>query len=259
MLRRKIENKMLEWKNNHQNIALIVLGARQVGKTYIINKFALDNYSKVISLNFLEHPDYIDIFDGGLDCETIIKQITLRIPNAYIEDGKTVIFLDEIQACPNAITALKFMAMDNRFDVIASGSLLGVSYDRVASFPVGYVERLEMNSLDFEEFCWANGLSSEAIDYLKEDFDNLRTVSLSTHQRMMELFKEYIVVGGMPKVVSDFVTNHNFNNVLRLQRNIINDYRDDIVKYALNDDKAKIRMCFDSIPKHLSKDYKKLQ
>lgn len=259
MLRRKIENKMLEWKNNHQNIALIVLGARQVGKTYIINKFALDNYSKVISLNFLEHPDYIDIFDGGLDCETIIKQITLRIPNAYIEDGKTVIFLDEIQACPNAITALKFMAMDNRFDVIASGSLLGVSYDRVASFPVGYVERLEMNSLDFEEFCWANGLSSEAIDYLKEDFDNLRTVSLSTHQRMMELFKEYIVVGGMPKVVSDFVTNHNFNNVLRLQRNIINDYRDDIVKYALNDDKAKIRMCFDSIPKHLSKDYKKFQ
>ncbi len=130
--------------------------------------------------------------------------------------------------------------MDNRFDVIASGSLLGVSYDRVASFPVGYVERLEMNSLDFEEFCWANGLSREAIDYLKEDFDNLRTVSLSTHQRMMELFKEYIVVGGMPKVVSDFVTNHNFNNVLRLQRNIINDYRDDIVKYALNDDKAKM-------------------
>jgi hypothetical protein len=185
--------------------------------------------------------------------------MSLRVPNSTIVNGKTIIILDEIQACENAVTALKFLAMDDRFDVIASGSLLGITYSRVSSFPVGYVERLEMNSLDFEEFCWANGMNEEAIGYLREYFDKKETIPTSIHNRMMELFKEYIVVGGMPRVVDEFVTNHNFATVLKLQRNIVDDYRDDIVKYAEGEDKSKIRDCFNSIPKHLAKDYKKFR
>lgn len=173
--------------------------------------------------------------------------------------NKTLIFLDEIQNCPNARTALKFFAMDKRFDVIASGSLLGINYKDVPSYPVGYVEHLEMYSLDFEEFLWANGVSEKSILDIKEYFEKKEKVPLAMHQRMMELFKEYIVVGGMPRVVDEFVTTHNFANVLKLQKGIISDYLDDIAKYAEGTEKTKARACFLSIPKHLSKDYKKFR
>ncbi len=260
MLKRKILGDLKRWKDEHKNNCLLVVGARQVGKTYIIREFAKENYENEIYINFIEHPNYKNIFDGDLDPDTILKQIYLRISNLEnIVEGKTLIFLDEIQACENAITALKFLAMDERFDCIASGSMLGIAYKRTTSFPVGYVERLEMNSLDFEEFCWASGMNVEAIGYLKEYFDDRKTVPDGIHSRMMELFKEYIVVGGMPRAVDEFVTTHNFASVLRIQRDIIDGYREDIVKYADAEDKAKIRSCFDSIPKHLSKDYKKFR
>ena len=181
------------------------------------------------------------------------------MPNSSIIPGKTLLILDEIQVCENAITALKFIAQENKIDCIASGSLLGITYKRVSSFPVGYIERLEMNSLDFEEFCWANGMDETAISYLKEFFINKKQVPDSIHNRMLELFKEYIVIGGMPRVVDEFVTNHDFSSSLKLQRNIVQDYKDDIVKYALEIDKAKIRDCFNSIPKHLSQEYKKFK
>jgi len=173
--------------------------------------------------------------------------------------GETVIFLDEIQNCPNARTALKFLAKDERFDIIASGSLLGINYKEVASFPVGYTDYLEMHSLDFEEFCWASGLSDEGIAIVKESFINKQPMPTSGHNRMMSLFKEFIVVGGMPRVVQDFVINHSFGNILKIQRAILEDYKDDIAKYAGGNDKAKARNCFLSIPKQLAKDYKKFQ
>lgn len=259
MLKRKIIKDLLNWKETHKNNCLLVTGARQVGKTFIIKKFAEENYESIIYINFIEMPSHKEIFDGNLDVETIIKQITLRIPNVNIIPKKTILFLDEIQTCENAITALKFLALDNRFDCIASGSLLGVSYKRVSSFPVGYIERLEMNSLDFEEFCWANGTNDEAIGYLKEYFDKKESIPDSIHNRMMELFKEYIVVGGMPRVVNEFITSHNFGTVLKLQRNIVEDYKDDIVKYATNLDKSRIRECFNSVPKHLAQENKKFR
>lgn len=259
MLKRKIMNNLIEWKENHKDNCLLITGARQVGKTFIIRKFAEKYYEKTIYINFIENASYKEIFDNNLDVETIIKHISLRVPNSSIINGKTILILDEIQACENAITALKFLATDNRFDVIASGSLLGITYKRVSSFPVGFIERLEMNSLDFEEFCWANGMDEKAIGYLKEYFDKKETIPLSVHNRMMDLFKEYIVVGGMPNVVDEFITNHNFATVLKMQRNIVEDYRDDIVKYADKGDKSKIRECFNSIPKHLAKDYKKFR
>lgn len=259
MLKRKIIKDLIEWKNNHKNNCLLITGARQVGKTFIIKQFANEYYESIIYINFIENDSYKEIFDGNLDVENIIKQITLRIPNAYIISNKTILILDEIQVCENAITALKFLAQDTRFDCIASGSLLGIAYKRVSSFPVGYIERLEMNSLDFEEFCWANGTGDEAINYLKEYYDKKQQVPDSVHNRMMELFKEYIVVGGMPRVVDEFVTSHNFGTVLKLQKNIIEDYKDDIIKYADDSDKSKIRLCFNSIPKHLAQENKKFR
>ncbi len=259
MLKRKMTKQLIEWKNNHKNNCLLVIGARQVGKTFIIKEFAKENYESIIYMNFIENEDYKNIFKSNLDVESIIKQITLRIPNVTIVPHKTILVLDEIQACENAITALKFLAQDSRFDCIASGSLLGIAYKRVSSFPVGYVERLEMNSLDFEEFCWANGMDEDAISYLKEFYDKKETVPDSIHKRMMDLFKEYIVVGGMPRIVDEFVTTHNFGSVLKLQKNIIEDYNDDIVKYADETDKAKIRDCFHSIPKHLARENKKFR
>ena len=237
----------------------MVLGARQVGKTFIIQKFAEENYENNIYINFLENEDMQRIFDGNLDAETIYKQMSLRLKSDLFVPGKTLIFLDEIQVCPRAITALKFLSIDGKYDIICSGSMLGGAYKRVTSFPVGFIERIELFSLDFEEYCWANGMNEESIGYLKEYYEKKQQIPTSIHNHMMELFKEYIVVGGMPRVVQAFMNNHNFGRVLEIQRNIVDDYRDDIVKYADSSDKAKIRACFDSIPKHLAQKNKKFK
>lgn len=259
MLKRKILNDMLEWKNNHRNTCLVIIGARQVGKTFIIREFAKNNYDRFYEFNFLENSLYNEFFHDDLSVNTILKKMSLKIKDFEIVDGKTLIFLDEIQACPEAITALKFLAEDKRFDVIASGSMLGIAYNRTTSFPVGYIERIHMNSLDFEEFLWAKGINSGVIDDIKDFYCKRKTVDTFTHDTMLELFKEYIVVGGMPAVVLEYILTNNFSSVLKVQRRILDDYRDDIVKYAPNNDKTKIRACFDSLPAQLSKDNKKFQ
>ena len=259
MLKRKIANDLTLWKRREDKLCLLVKGARQVGKTFIIDKFARANYKHYTRINFDENPAYKTIFDGDLDVETLIKQISLRVPNAELIPNETLIFLDEIQNCPRARTALKFLAIDKRFDVIASGSMLGIHYKDVPSYPVGYVDTIEMYSLDFEEFLWANGVLPKSIDDIKQYFITKEKVPTAMHERMMQLFKEYIVVGGMPRVVNEFVTTHNFANVFKIQKAIISDYTDDIAKYAEGSEKAKARACFLSIPKHLSKDYKKFQ
>ena len=199
------------------------------------------------------------IFDSDLTIDAIVKQLSLIIPRFDINLKDTVIFFDEIQACPIAIAALKFLSNNPYFDVITSGSLLGINYKEVPSYPVGYVDYLEMYSLDFEEFCWANGMSKEAIGYLYDFFTKKIMVPLATHNKMLNLFKEYIVVGGMPEVVDDFVTNHDFSRVLKLQRNILNDYQIDIIRYASTTEKTKIKDCFLSIPAQLAQDNKKFK
>ncbi|MBR5319148.1 MAG: ATP-binding protein [Peptococcaceae bacterium] len=259
MLQRKIMDELIAWKNRDDKMCLVVKGARQVGKTYIINQFARENYEYYTYINFDENPAYKTIFDGDLDVDTLTKQISLRVKNAELVPHKTIIFLDEIQNCPKARTALKFLAQDGRYDVVASGSLLGINYKEVPSYPVGYVEHLEMYSLDFEEFLWANGVSAQSVRDIRYYFEHREPVPDAMHEKMMELFKEYIVVGGMPRVVQDFVSNHNFASVLKLQKAIVADYMDDIAKYAEGTEKAKARACFLSIPKQLSKDYKKFQ
>ncbi len=259
MLKRKIVNDLTLWKRREDKLCLLVKGARQVGKTFIIDEFARANYTHYTRINFDENPAYKAIFDGDLDATTLIKQISLRVPNAELIPNETLIFLDEIQNCPRARTALKFLAIDKQFDVIASGSMLGIHYEDVPSYPVGYVDTIEMFSLDFEEFLWANGVLPQSIDDIKQYFIKKEKVPTAMHERMLGLFKEYIVVGGMPRVVSEFVTTHNFANVFKIQKAIISDYTDDIAKYAEGSEKAKARACFLSIPKHLSKDYKKFQ
>lgn len=259
MLKRKIESQLLEWKNTKKQSCLLVKGARQVGKTYIIDKFGKKYYKHYTYINFIENPGYAAIFAGDLDVDNLIKQISIRVNNAQLEPYETLIFIDEIQHCPNARTALKFLAQDERFDVIASGSLLGINYKNVPSFPVGYVEHLEMYSLDFEEFLWANGINEQSIQNLKMYFDKKEKIPEAIHEKMMELFKEYIIVGGMPRVVTEFITTHNFAKVLKMQKNIILDYEDDIAKYAEGNEKTKARACFLSIPKQLAKEYKKFQ
>ena len=259
MLKRKIYDELVRWKSRKDKRCLVVKGARQVGKTFIIELFARENYKHHTTINFVQNPAYATIFDRDLDTETLIKQISLRVPGAELIPGETLLFLDEIQDCPRARTALKFLTQDGRFDVIASGSLLGINYKEVPSYPVGYVEHLEMHSLDFEEFLWASGVTPASVTDIREYFDKKKTVPTAMHERMMELFKEYIVVGGMPRVVDEFTSTHNFANVFKIQREIIADYEDDIAKYAKDSEKSKARACFLSIPKHLSKDYKKFQ
>ena len=258
-MKRKIEKDLIEWKESHDKKCLLVKGARQVGKTYIIDKFARENYKYYTYLNFDENPAYKTIFDGDLDVETLIKQISLRVPGAQLEPQETILFLDEIQNCPRARTALKFLAIDGRFDVVASGSMLGIHYKDVPSYPVGYVDYLDMYSMDFEEFLWANGVKESSVGDISEYFEKREPVPEAMHDKMMELFREYIVVGGMPRVVLEFVNTHNFAKVLKLQKAILSDYTDDIAKYAEGAEKTKARACFLSIPKHLAKDYKKFR
>ena len=259
MLQRKIDIQLREWKDKPNKMALLVKGARQVGKTFSIEQFAQENYSYIININFDRNPAYRMIFEGDLDMDTLIKQITLRIPNAQMVPESTLIFLDEIQNCPKAQTALKFITQDRRFDCIATGSLLGIKNREIPSYPVGYVEHIEMYSLDFEEFLWANGITANSINDIKGYFKRREKVPPAMHDRMMELFRGYIVTGGMPRVVQEFINTGNYGSVLKIQRDIISDYANDITKYTENTEKVKARSCLYSIPKQLAKDYKKFQ
>jgi predicted AAA+ superfamily ATPase len=259
MLQRKANEMLLSWKNNPRKMALLVKGARQVGKTFSIRQFAHDQYINHIYINFDENPAYKAIFDGDLDMDTLIKQITLRVPRVHLIPRQTLIILDEVHNCPKALTALKFITRDRRFDCIATGSLLGIKSKEIPSYPVGYVEHLEMHSLDFEEFLWAMGISKQSIIDIKGYFERKEKIPPAMHDRMMELFREYMVVGGMPGVVQVFADTGKFNSVLKMQRDIISGYASDIVKYAKGSEKVKTKACFFSIPKQLAKDYKKFQ
>lgn len=262
MLKRKIEKKLLEWKNSVDKSPLLVKGVKQCGKTTSIVKFAKENYENVVYLNFIEHPEYKSLFEDSLDVNEIIKKMTLlyeyKISN---EKGKTILIFDEIQYCGNARTSLKFFKIDGRYDVIATGSLLGVSGvgEGIVSIPVGYEEQVIMYPMDFEEFLWANNISEEIILKVKNCFDSEQKIDEATHQKMKNLFLNYIIVGGMPKVVDEFIKTANYEIVYRIQKNIISDYRDDVIKYAEKKDKIRILECFDSITNQLSQENKKFR
>lgn len=259
MLKRKFYDKLLEWKNDHKQTCLLVKGARQIGKTFIIDLFGRENYESYIYINFIEMPQTKDIFSGELTADEIYKRLTLVMPEVKYIEHNTLMFLDEIQECPKARTALKFLAIDGRFDVIASGSLLGISYKEVTSIPVGYEEQVEMYSLDFEEFLWAVGYDNEKINSLREYFDKKEKVPDVIHEKMMSLLREYVVIGGMPAVVNRYIEMHHFGEVQNMQQMILDSYFDDISKYASNTEKPKVKNAYLSIPKQLAKENKKFQ
>jgi len=259
MLNRKIIQTFLDWKNNKKNECLLVKGARQIGKTFTIDKFGREFYKKYIYINFIENPEYMDIFNGSLEADEIYKKISLTFYNIEFIPGETLVFIDEIQECPNARTALKFLALENKYDVIASGSLLGINYKEVSSIPVGYESHLEMHSLDFEEFLWAVGFNGQAIGYVKEYFEKLSKIPESINTQMMKYLREYIVIGGMPAVINRYLETNNFSEVQKEQDKILNSFLDDIAKYASMTEKPKARNCFLSIPKQLAKENKKFQ
>ncbi len=259
MLKRKMLDRLIEWKKNKGKECLLVKGARQVGKTYIIEKFGHEYYKSYIYINLIEKPALRDIFEGDLSAEEIFKRMSLSVPNIKFVDHDTLIFLDEIQACPQARTAFKFLAIDNRYDIIGSGSLLGISYKEVESIPVGYETQIEMHSLDFEEFLWAVGLDEKAVGYIKEYFDKKIAVPAVMHYSMMKYLREYVVIGGMPAVINKYRENSNFSEVQAEQQKIIDSYLDDISKYASAYEKPKARNCYLSIPKQLAKENKKFQ
>lgn len=262
MLKRKIEQRLIEWKNTPGHKPLIVKGCRQCGKTYSVLDFARKNYKNVVYLNFFENPGYASVFSGSLKVDHIIMMLSALLGNdAVFEEGQTALVLDEIQDCPEARTALKFFCLDGRFDVIGTGSLLGVKgYGKEPrSIPVGYETVIDMYPLDFEEFLWANGISEQVIAVLSACLKEESPVPEALHARMRELLLQYAVVGGMPDAVACFVTTKQMNDVLQIQRDIVRSYEDDMIKYAEKKDKSLIRECFLSIPRQLSKENKKFQ
>lgn len=263
MLRRKIEQTLMDWKNTPNHKPLILKGCRQCGKTFSVLEFAKKNYEHVVYLNFFANAQYASVFSGSLEVDTITMLLSaLMGREAVFEAGKTILILDEIQECPDARTTLKFFKLDGRYDVIGTGSLLGVEgygNQEPKSIPVGYETVIDMTPLDFEEFLWANGISEQIIAMLKTCLQAETPVPEALHQRMRELLLQYTVVGGMPDVVQTFVNTKRMDEVLQLQRDIVRSYEDDMVKYADKKDKPVIRECFQSIPKQLSKENKKFQ
>ena len=262
MLKRKIENELLDWKNTDNKKPLIIKGCRQCGKTFIVKEFAKNNYENVIYINFIETPEYASVFEGSLEVDNLVMLLSALIGDkARLVPYKTVIIFDEIQDCPEARTSLKFFKEDGRYDIIGTGSLLGVKgYGKTPrSIPVGSEKRIEMHPLDFEEFLWANGIGEQIIDSLKKHLQEEKPVAQALHDRMWKLLLQYAAVGGMPEAVQRFVDTKDMSEVLSIQSDIVSSYKDDMIKYASKKDKPNIRECFESIPNQLSKENKKFQ
>lgn len=259
LLKRKVDTYLTNWKKNPDRKPLIIKGARQIGKTRSIEWFASQNYKNVILINFVEQTKYREIFNDGFEVDNILKNISLLNPEFKFIPGETIFFFDELQACPNCATSLKFFKLDGRFDVICSGSLMGISYKEIESNSVGYKEDYEMHSMDFEEFLWAKGYSEEFIDGLYAQMIELKPLSALQMDTLMELFRDYVIIGGMPEVVATYIRNKNFSGTLAIQRQLLKDYEEDITKYVEGLDKAKVKAVYNHISTFLAKENKRFQ
>ncbi len=249
MLYREIMEEMIQWKNSNDKRALFLVGARQIGKTFIVREFAKEHYKNFIELNFIEDQNASTIFDGDLSADVILTNISAYKMQTIVP-GETLIFFDEIQECPNARTAIKFLVDDGRYDYIESGSLLGVKYHEVKSYPVGYEKKVQMYPINFREFCIANKMPENIFLELERAYHSKKAVTETIHNKMLELFYTYIIVGGMPDVVQRFIDTRDIAQVVDVQKDILELYRQDISKYAL--DKEKTKVIFDLIPSELN-------
>lgn len=259
LLKRKIDKYLTDWKNRPDRKPLIIKGARQIGKTRSVEWFASQNYASVIEINFIEQKKYREIFNDGFEVNAILKNISLLNPELKFIPGDTIFFFDELQACPNCATSLKFFKLDGRFDVICSGSLMGISYNEIESNSVGYKEDYEMHSMDFEEFLWAKGYNDEFTADLFSHMLDVRPLSELQMDTLMSLFRDYVIIGGMPEVVSTYVRNKNFSGTLDIQRQLLKDYEEDITKYVEGLDKAKVKAVYNHISTFLAKENKRFQ
>jgi predicted AAA+ superfamily ATPase len=266
MYRRKIESFLLDWKNTPNHKPLVIKGCRQCGKTSSVVAFAKKHYKHVIYIDFHEQEQLCALFAGSLSVDYLTMAISASVPGAQFVPHNTCLVLDEIQNCPRARSSLKFFMQDGRYDVICTGSLLGVSgyknaeqikAEDQATIPVGAETIVEMYPMDFEEWLWANGINEQVFDFLRKSLQDETPIPQDIHQRLRQLLLEYVVVGGMPEAVKTFFATHDMNQVCQVQRHILNGYRDDMIKYARSEDKPRIRECFDSIPRQLSRDNKK--
>lgn len=258
-LKRKIDIYLKEWKNSKNRKPLIIKGARQIGKTTSIEKFGRENYKSFIEINYISMPQYKQIFQDGYTTENIIKNISLLNSEYKFIPGDTLIFFDEMQEYPDTATSLKFFNEDGRFDVICSGSLMGINYNQIHSNSVGNKEDYTMRSLDFEEFLWAKGYGEEQIESLYICMKEVKPLTNTQFDVMMNNFKDYLITGGMPEIVSTFIDNKNFSGILSMQQKLLTDYEEDITKYAGGLDKSKILDAYKKIKIFLGNDNKKFQ
>ncbi|MDR0738560.1 MAG: AAA family ATPase [Oscillospiraceae bacterium] len=251
MLKRKITEKLIKWKKNNNKKALLVKGARQVGKSTSIKEFAKNHYKNVVVVDFVEQPEATIAFKGKLDADTVIRTLSVIGYGPFVE-GETLVFFDEIQMCPNARTAIKYLVQDGRYDYIESGSLLGINYKEIRSFPVGFERTIEMFPLDFEEFLWARNIGENILEDIRRCYDNLIPVDKFEHNQMMKYFREYMYMGGMPSVVNVSLEKPDFAAVIGEQHALMENYRNDISLYAGGEKTLAMNM-FDKIPSQLAK------
>ena len=264
MLKRKMLDYLRSWKALGAKKCLLINGARQVGKSFIVDRFGEESYQSYIKLDFVEHPEQAGVFAGSLAADDVYSRITLFVPGATIVPGRTLLFVDEIQECPAARAAFKYLAMDGRCDVIGSGSLLGIRFreieDNAPSLPVGYEQQVTMRPLDFEEYLWARGYGEGALETLQGFLDRMEPIPQALHQQMMGLLREYLAVGGMPAVVQAFVDSGcDFGAAHSEQVDLHALYLDDIARYAPSQERVKARACYLSLPRQLAKENTKFQ
>ena len=258
VMKRIIYNDLIEWKNKKVKKPLIIKGARQVGKTYIIREFAKNNYKNLVEINFERDHEFQELFKQTKTAHDLLQYFELTYMDIQF-DNDTLLFLDEIQACGDAFTALKFLSEDFPCDIICSGSMLGVAVASSSSFPVGYVETWNMYPLTFLEFVDAMGVNPSIIDTIYQSIENNKPIPISIHEKFNQFFKDYIIIGGMPEVVQTYFQTKSYREALLIQRQIVDDYRNDMLKYAHGSERIKARECYDSIPLQLAKENKKFQ
>lgn len=258
MLKRKVDLFLKEWKENINRKPLIISGARQIGKTTSIREFG-KSYESFIEIDFVKMPKFKTIFKNGYDVNDIIKEISLLNPKFKFIKNNTLILFDEIQEYPDAATSLKPFSEDGRFDVICSGSLLGVNYKKISSIPVGFKEDYVMYSLDFEEFLWANGYNDNQIEDIYNYMKNIMPLPETYLNVLRKLYRDYIFVGGMPEAVNLFIKNGTFSETFNVQKRIYKDYEDDITKYVEGLSVAKVKKIYRHISSQLAKDNHKFQ
>lgn len=258
-LHRKVDDYLAQWKQDSDRKPLIIKGCRQIGKTESIRHFAKQNYESIIEINFVEEEKYKTIISDGYSADSVVKNISLIDPSKRFIEGNTLIFFDELQSFPAIATALKFFKQDGRFDVICSGSLLGLNYQEIESNSVGYKTDFVMYSLDFEEFLWAKGYDQSTIENMLDHLVNGEPFSKVEMDVYHSLFLDYCVLGGMPEIVGRYIEKNTFEGSLQLQRQINHDYEEDIRKYLSGPEQTKVLNIYRNLPAQLAKENKKFQ